>query len=366
MKFTISSQVNAIDAYEAGKPLKELERELGITNAVKLASNENPLGCSPKVREAVLENLAGVHRYPESTAPDLTRMLADRFGVGTDNIVIGNGSDEIISLLCHAFLNPGDQALMPLPSFLMYEICVKIAKGEPVMMPLKGFDTDLDALADAVGPKTRMVFITNPFNPTGGVITKAEFDAFAKRIPDDVLIVADEAYAEFVREPGVYNSLETPLVDDRIVTLRTFSKAYGLAGFRVGYGVMDRTVAEILHRIRPPFNVNSLAQVAACAALSDGEFLKESVACAHHGLDELTRGLADMGLPCLPSQSNFLMVDVKQDSKAVFEKLLRRGVIARSMKSYGFVSWLRVNAGTKGENRAFLDALDAVLNGEKV
>ena len=361
MKFTMSSQVKTIKAYEAGKPLKELERELGITEAVKLASNENPLGCSPKVKDAVLENLSQVHRYPESAAPELARLLADKYGVEPKHIVLGNGSDEVISLLCHGFLNEGDEALMPLPSFLMYEICVKIAKGVPVMVPLKGFDTDLDALIDGIGPKTRMVFVTNPFNPTGGVISKADFEAFARKVPENILIIVDEAYAEFVRDEAVHNALENPLADERIVSLRTFSKAYGLAGFRVGYGIMDEKVAEVLHRIRPPFNVNSLAQAAACAAIQDDDFLAKSVQCAHDGLDELVAGLADMGLSCLPSQSNFLMVDVKTDAVEVFDALLQEGVIARSMKSYGFETYLRVNTGTSEENQAFLAALKKVL-----
>ncbi|MCG8568010.1 MAG: histidinol-phosphate transaminase [Desulfobacterales bacterium] len=357
----MSSTVETIQAYEAGKPLKELERELGIKEAVKLASNENPLGCSPAIKDAVLHHLSQMHRYPESAAPELTEMLAEKYGVSTGNVVIGNGSDDIICLLCHAFLNPGEEALMPLPSFLMYEICVKIAKGNPIMVPLKGFDTDLEALIQGIGPKTRMVFITNPFNPTGGTISRSDFIEFSRRVPADVLIVVDEAYAEFVRDDSVYDSLERPLADDRIITLRTFSKAYGLAGFRVGYGIMDEGVAQILHRIRQPFNVNSLAQVAACAALADGEFLAQSVQCAHDGLDQLVSGLRDMGLSCLPSQSNFLMVDVGRDSKKVFNALLKEGVIARSMKSYGFKNYLRVNAGLPEENQAFLAALKSVL-----
>ena len=361
MKFTVSSQVETIKPYEAGKPLSELEREYGIKNAVKLASNENPLGCSPRVTEAVQGAFPHLHRYPDPTAPALCEKLCDLYGIQMENLVLGNGSDEVIALLCHAFLNAGDEALMPLPSFLMYEICVKTAKGSPIMVPLKGVETDLDALVQGVTDKTRMVFITNPFNPTGGVITREEFENFARQIPEDVLIIVDEAYAEFVRDKGVFNSLEAPLVDKRIVSLRTFSKAYGLAGFRVGYGVMDRDVAEVLHRIRPPFNVNALAQVAACAALEDRDFLNKSVKLAHDGLDELTRGLGAMGLECLPSQANFLMVDVKQDAAQVFKALLKHGVITRAMASYGFGNHLRVSVGTPEENQLFLTALQRVL-----
>ena len=361
MKFTMSSQVETIKPYEAGKPLSELEREYGIRNAVKLASNENPLGCSPRVAEAVCAALPHVHRYPDPTAPTLGEKLSNLYGVQMENIVLGNGSDEVISLLCHAFLNAGDEALMPLPSFLMYEICVKTAKGHPVMVPLKGVETDLDALIQGVTDKTRMVFITNPFNPTGGVITRGDFEDFAARLPEDILIIVDEAYMEFVRDDSVYNSLSDPLVDKRIVTLRTFSKAYGLAGFRVGYGIMDTEVAEVLQRIRPPFNVNALAQVAACQALEDKEFLNKSVELAHRGLDELSRGLESMGLECLPSQANFFMVDVKQDAAGIFKSLLKHGVITRAMTSYGFGNHLRVSVGTFEENKAFLSALKRVL-----
>lgn len=254
---------------------------------------------------------------------------------------------------------------MPLPSFLMYEISVKTAKGVPVMVPLEDFTTNLDGLIQAVTPKTKMVFVTNPFNPTGAVITVDEFSAFAARVPEDVLIIVDEAYIEFVREDSVYNSLARPLADSRIVTLRTFSKAYGLAGFRIGYGVMDREVAEILNRIRQPFNVNSLAQAAAEAALADEAFLEKSIQGIRQGIDDLTSALVQMGLKVLPTQSNFLMVDLAVDSRDIFEKMLRRGVVVRSMASYGFDTFLRINTGTPEENRACIDALKTVLERQK-
>ncbi len=263
----VCDQVATIKPYEAGKPLKEVEREYNITNVVKLASNENPLGFSPMVNDAVNHHIEDMNRYPESSAYELVQGLSKKYKVQADNIVVGNGSDDIIALLCHGFLNPGDEAVMPLPSFLMYEISVKTAKGIPVMVPLKDFSTNLQGIADQINKKTKMVFITNPFNPTGSTITDDEFETFIKKVPEDVLVIVDEAYIEFVRDDTVYNSLKDPLTDPRIVSLRTFSKAYGLAGFRVGYGIMDAAIAEILNRIRQPFNVNSLAQVAATAAL---------------------------------------------------------------------------------------------------
>ena len=361
MKFTISRPVRTIKAYEPGKPLKEVEREYHISHAVKLASNENPFGYSPNVRDAVLAHLDDMNRYPESSAWDLVQGLAGKFGISSENIVVGNGSDDIIALLAHAFLNPGDEALMPLPSFLMYEISVKTAKGEPVMVPLTDFSTNLDGILEHITPKTRMIFITNPFNPTGSTITADEFSAFSDRVPEDVLIIVDEAYIEFVRDDTVYNSLHHPLSDLRIVTLRTFSKAYGLAGFRVGYGVMDKAVAEVLQRIRQPFNVNSLAQAAAVAALDDEAFLKQSIRATHEGLDFLISELSQMNIPCLPTQSNFLMLNLEIDASRVFEQMLTQGVIVRSLKSYGFDTFLRVNTGTQKENKAFIAALKTVL-----
>ncbi len=361
MTITPSSQLSAIKPYEAGKPLKEFQREYQLDHVVKLASNENALGFSPKVTEAVVQNLSGMNRYPEPIAHDLCRKLSEKFQVSTDNLVIGNGSDDIIALLAHGYLNPGDEALMPLPSFLMYEISVRTAKGCPVMVPLKDFTTNLDGLVEKLSSKTRLIFITNPFNPTGSVITRDEFADFLKKIPDDVIIVVDEAYIEFVRDKQVFDSLEHPLADPRIVTLRTFSKAYGLAGFRVGYGIMDARIAQTLNRIRQPFNVNGLAQAAATAAIDDDQFLKKSVAATHQGLDYLYAELGTMGIPTLPTQANFLMLDVRTDATAVFQKMLHLGVIVRSMKSYGFDTFLRVNTGTPEENQLFIQALKQVL-----
>jgi len=363
MTFSISKSVSKIKAYEAGKPLKEVAREYGITSAVKLASNENPFGYSPKVARAVQDQLGAMNRYPEPVAHDLVKKMAARYGIGPEHIVLGNGSDDIIALLAHGFLNPGEEAVMPLPSFLMYEISVKTAKGVPVMVPLADFTTNLEGLIRAITPKTRMVFITNPFNPTGATLTAEEFMDFSARVPEDVLIIVDEAYIEFVRDNRVYNALADPLADARIVTLRTFSKAYGLAGFRIGYGIMDQEIARILNRIRQPFNVNSLAQVAAKAAFEDQDFLNYSITAIHQGLDYLIKELTAMGLTVLPTQSNFFMVDVAQEAAGVFQAMLKEGVIVRSMASYGFDTFLRINAGTPEENRACIHALKRVLKG---
>ncbi|OGQ93196.1 MAG: histidinol-phosphate transaminase [Desulfobacula sp. RIFOXYA12_FULL_46_16] len=361
MKFKISETLSTIKAYEAGKPLAEVEREYKIQDIIKLASNENPLGFSPRVHDAVNAHMRDMNRYPESSGYLLKNKLAQKFKVSSDHIVLGNGSDDIIGLLCHGFLNPGDEAVMPLPSFLMYEISVKTAKGRPVMVPLVDFSTNLNGIIEAISPKTRMIFITNPFNPTGSTISSQAFNLFLTKVPDDVIIILDEAYIEFVRDEAVYNSLENPLADPRIVTLRTFSKVYGLAGFRVGYGIMDSEIAEVLNRIRQPFNVNTLAQAAAVAALEDEAFVEKTVRTIHDGLDYLFSELDALGLRCLPTQSNFLMVDLKTDATRIFKEMLKFGVIVRSMKSYGFDTFLRITAGTREENIILMDTLKKVI-----
>ncbi len=361
MKPRTNRYIDSIKAYEPGKPVKELERELGIKNSVKLASNENPIGLSSKVADAVRENLLSMNRYPDPVAHDLSSALALKHKVSTGNIVIGNGSDEIISLLANAFLDKGDEALMPLPSFLMYEICVKIAKGIPVMVPLADYKIDFNKMVEKINEKTRIIFLTNPFNPTGTIFTREEFINFSKDVPEDVLIVVDEAYIEFAGHTGCFNSLEPPLEDERVVSLRTFSKAYGLAGFRLGYGVMDIQLSEIIHKIRPPFNVNSLAQAAGLAALHDDRFLNKSVESILKGIDYLKAGLDGIGLEYCPTHANFIMVNVDKDSYQVFNDLLKLGVIVKSMKSYGFDNWIRVNAGTINENKLFIEALKQVI-----
>jgi histidinol-phosphate aminotransferase len=233
------------------------------------------------------------------------------------------------------------------------------------MVPLKDYTTNLDGIAKKVGPRTKMVFVTNPFNPTGSTITRDEFLDFSQKIPEDVIIVVDEAYIEFVRDPLVFNSLADPLKDPRVVTLRTFSKAYGLAGFRIGYGIMDAQVAQILNRIRQPFNVNTLAQVAAEAAIKDEAFLNKSIKATQDGIDYLKSELTGMGLVPLPTQSNFIMVDMKTDATGIFKKMLGQGVIVRSLKSYGFDTFLRVNTGTREENQIFIGALKQVLKADQ-
>jgi histidinol-phosphate aminotransferase len=350
-----------IPPYVPGKPMAELAREYGISDCIKLVSNENPLGPSPAALAAIEAHLGDLHRYPDGAGHDLTHKLAAKYQVAPEQLVLGNGSDEIIGLLAQALLGPGDEVLIPSPSFLMYEISVRSMGAIPRFVPLKDLAIDLDGLVGQVNQHTRLVFICNPNNPTGTAITVDDMRAFLSQLPKRVVVAVDEAYIEFASDPTCFNSLRHDAGSPRLVTLRTFSKAYGLAGLRVGYGVMPTALADVLQRIRPPFNVNSIAQVAAAAALADDRFLRETIELVHAGLKALAAALDRMGLRHYPTQSNFFLIDVERPADQVFEQLLQRGVIVRSMRSYGFERFIRINIGLPEENARFIEALEAVL-----
>jgi histidinol-phosphate aminotransferase len=361
MTIRVPDNIRAIKPYVPGKPMEELERELGIARSIKLASNENPLGPSPLALNALKEATAHLHRYPDGSGHVFTQALAHHLGCPVETIVIGNGSDDIIALLAHTLLRPGERAIMPRPSFLMYEIAVRTVGAEPVFVPLQDLAIDLDGMLQAVDADTRLVFLCNPNNPTGTIIASTDFARFVDALPPEVVVVVDEAYIEFVRAPGCLQSSAYWGSDRPVVTLRTFSKLYGLAGLRVGYGVMPAELAGYLNRIRQPFNVNSLAQVAARAALQDRDFVARTLRVVHDGLDFLSQALTEMGVRFFPTQSNFFLIDVEQDAEAFFQAMLRQGVIVRSMKGYGYPRYIRVNVGTAEENERFLKALGKVL-----
>jgi histidinol-phosphate aminotransferase len=361
MKLKIPDYILDIAPYVPGKPIDELERECGIGNSIKLASNENPLGPSPKAMEAIGRQISGLHRYPDGAGHLLLNKLAAKLNVLPDQIVMGNGSDDILGLLSRALLQPGDEAIIPTPSFLMYLIVTQSAGAVPVQVPLRDMGIDLAEILRRVTPKTRLVFICNPNNPTGTMVTQEALQIFLKALPPEVVVVLDEAYIEFVRDARCARGLSFMDGDPVIVTLRTFSKIYGLAGLRVGYGVMPKPLAQLLNRIRMPFNVNSLAQVAAVAALDDTEFFEKTTALIHDGLDFLFAELAKRNLRCFPTQTNFFLIDMQHDAKVVFERFLRQGVIVRSMSAYGFPTFIRINVGLPEENRRFLAALDRVM-----
>ena len=340
--------------------MEEVEREYGISDSVKLASNENPLGPSPKAMAAITHALSKLNRYPDGAAHDLTRALSRHLDVPAESLILGNGSDELIGLLCMALLQPGDEAIIPRPSFLMYDISVRATGATPVFMPLRDMAIDLEGILGRITPETRMVFICNPNNPTGTIVEKNSFRGFLDKLPSNVAVVIDEAYAEFVRDAAYARGMAFLPEYPNLAVLRTFSKAYGLAGLRIGYGVMAQELAELLHRIRPPFNASSLAQAGALAALGDQEFLQKTVSLVHNGLDDLYTALEARGIHYIPSQANFFMIDMGKSADAVFEQMLRLGIIVRSMKSYGYPEFIRINAGLPEENQRFLKALDTI------
>ncbi|MGB0910794.1 MAG: histidinol-phosphate transaminase [Nitrospirales bacterium] len=357
MSLKVHPNISSLVPYSPGKPLDELERELGITNAIKLASNENPLGPSPKAQAILADGVATLNRYPDGGAHYLRRALADRWKVTADQVIVGNGSDEVISLLIKAFLAPGEEAVMADHTFVMYKISVQGAHGVPVEVPLKDWRHDLSAMAKAVTDKTRLIFLCNPNNPTGTMVSTAEVDAFLASLPDHVIVVCDEAYYEYVRSAEYPDSLQYVKQQRPVVVLRTFSKIYGLAGLRVGYGITTTEIVDYVNRIRPPFNANSLAQLAALGALEDEEHVATSRSVNESEMDVLEQALTKMGMVTIPSQANFIYFDTQRDGRQVFDALLREGVIIRHIKG----SMIRVTIGKPEENRRFLDVLGGVL-----
>jgi histidinol-phosphate aminotransferase len=361
MKLSVPEYILSLKPYVAGKPLEELEREYGVKDAIKLASNENPLGPSPMALEAIRQSAEKLHRYPNSGSYDLCRHLAKRLNLKCENIVLGNGSDDLIAMLAKVLLQPGDEAVLPEPSFLFYEIVIKSSGAVAVGVPLKSGATDLNGMRERISSKTRLIFLNNPHNPTGSLIPKQALDPFIEALPPHILLVIDEAYIEFVRDRNCPNSIDYLNSGKIVVGLRTFSKAYGLAGLRIGYGLMPVFLAELLHRVRQPFNVNSLAQAAAIAALEDQDFLKKTMQLVHEELEFLYRALDELGLNYGRSEANFFLIQVGKNADEVFEDLLRQGVIVRSMSSYGYPDCIRVNVGLHHENMRLLEALEKIL-----
>ena len=359
LKKLVSEEIEALVPYPPGKPIEEVERELGIKGSIKLASNENPLGPSPKAVDAVTNALKNLNRYPDGGCYYLKEKLASRLGVKPENIIIGNGSNEIIELVVRTFLRPGEEAVMGNPSFAVYPLVVPAAGGKAVLVPLKNLTHDLDAMADAITEKTKIVFIANPNNPTGTMNTKAQLDKFIGRLPDDIILVLDEAYYEFVTSKDFPNSFEYLKEGKNVVILRTFSKIYGLAGLRVGYGIAPERLNFYMNKVRQPFNVNSLAQIAAMAALDDEEHLKRSQKNNADGLKFLYGEIKAMGFEYVPTHANFFLIKVGK-GKEVYDALLKQGVIVRPMASYGLGEYIRVTVGTPEENKRFVEAIKKV------
>lgn len=363
MKPCVPEHIASLTPYPPGKPMEELEREYGIRNSIKLASNENPLGPSPKAVEAVCSALDRLHRYPDGSGYYLRKRLSEKFDLPFDGIVLGNGSNEIIELVIRVFLLPGDEVLIPAPSFLVYKLAVQTVGARGVPIPLKDLTIDLDRTLEAVTPRTKIIFINNPNNPTGTIVKRSHFESFLRGLPPKIVLVLDEAYIEFARDQDIPSGFDyiRRAEGPGVIVLRTFSKAYGLAGLRIGYGAMDPGIADYLHRVRQPFNTGTLAQIGALAALDDEDFLAESRDTVWKGLRYLYEEVERLGLEPLPTEANFFLIRVPLDAQKLYEAMLRRGVIVRAMNAYGLDRYIRINAGLPEENRRFIEALAETL-----
>jgi histidinol-phosphate aminotransferase len=358
----VASHVISIPPYVPGKPIAELKRKLGIQHAIKMASNENPLGPSPAAVNALRESLKESNIYPESSAPVLRSALARSFNVSPDSVILGNGSDEIMEMCAHVFITPGDEAIMADTTFSMYQICVEAFGGTAVTVPLRNYKFDLKAIASAVTERTRLIFLAIPNSPTGTIVSQAEFDSFIKDLPTDRLVlIVDEAYREYVSNGDCPNGiayLEKPLP---VLVLRTFSKIYGLAGLRVGYGFAESWLIELLNRVRPPFNVNSLAQVAALAALDDKDHVERTLRMTREGIQFLSQELKKLGAEVILSEANFVCFCMGYDAAPIYNALLQRGIIVRHLASFGMDQCIRVTVGLKEDNVRFINALKNIV-----
>ena len=356
----VNEPILDIHPYQPGKPIEELERELGIPGAVKLASNENPFPPPPGVLEALRKTLAGLHRYPDGSGYYLRQALAKKHGVSPESIVLGNGSNELIELLARTFVRPGEEVVLPHPSFVVYPSIVQAVGGTRVVVTLKEHRIDLSKMRHAVTALTKMVFIANPNNPTGTIVTAEEVETFLDKVPGHVIVVFDEAYYDFAAGPDFPDTLGHVRHGRRVVVLRTFSKMASLAGLRVGYAVADPDCIALVNRIRQPFNVNTLAQVAALAALGDESHVQRSVEAVREGVRSLAAALTALGVRHVPSRANFILAEF-EDATRVYEQLLKLGVIVRPMTSFGLERALRITVGTPGENARLVEALRTVL-----
>lgn len=347
-------------AYDPGKPIEETARELGLEpgDIIKLASNENPLGPSPKAVEAMKAAAEGVHIYPDGGGYQLRSAIADKFGFDRSNVVISNGSNEIIELIGHGFLNPGDEVIAAEHAFVVYKLMATLFGADTIEVPDPDFVHDLDAMADAITPRTRMIFIANPNNPTGTMVDEAAIDRFMARVPDHVVVIFDEAYHEFV--PDAPDTLKYIREGRNVVVMRTFSKIQGLAGLRIGFGLTTPEIAGILQKCRQPFNTNSIAQAGAVAGLLDEDHQRRTRELNDEGRAYLEHSFEEMGLEYVPSFANFVLVKVG-DGDAVFQAMLKRGVIIRAMRGYKLPEWVRISVGTMPQNERCIATLKEVL-----
>ncbi len=346
-----------IKPYVPGKPISDVQRELGLKSVIKLASNENPFGCSPKVIRAITGYLSEISLYPDGNTTLLREKLAKIHGLRPDRFVFGAGSNEIISFIAQIFLNPGDESIYAEPSFVWYETAVRATGATPVIVPLKDFTHDLEKMKNAITEKTKIIWICNPNNPTGTIITADEQNSFLEAVPKDVVVVLDEAYYEFARVGDYPESVLLLEKYPNIIILRTFSKAFGLASLRVGYGMASSEINSYLNRIRPPFNINTLAQAASCAALDDENFVSMVIAENRKGLVQLYNAFKNLSLRFIESYANFIWVETPIPSGEMFRKLLHKGIIVRPFMG----NWLRITVGSEEENNTLIKALSELV-----
>ena len=362
LKKLVNKGIDGLSPYEPGKPIEDLERELGIKNAVKLASNENPVGPSPKIIDSIEKIVKETHRYPDGNATRLKAKISRKFNILENQVTVGNGSNDIIEFVARSFLGPNDSAVYSEHAFAVYPLVVRAVGAMGIEVPAKNFSHDLEAMLDSIEENTKLIFIANPNNPTGSFIEQSELLNFLEKVPEELIVLLDQAYFE-------YSSFETTDLEfdvlerfPNLVISRSFSKAYGLAGFRVGYSVSSIEIADYLNRVRQPFNANSLALYAAEIALDDDQFIKKCLELNFEQKQILFNGLQASGFECLPSRANFISFDCGEDSNDAFNKLLLEGVIVRSLRVYKMPNFLRVSVGLPEENLTFLEKIKSTLS----
>ena len=353
--------VQGLSPYQAGKPIEELERELGITGIVKLASNENPLGPSPFAIAACEKAIRDMTRYPDANGFELKRAISEKFALQPQQLTLGCGSNDVLDLIARTFLGPQTSAVFSQYAFVVYPIATQACGARAIVTPAKNWGHDLDAMAAAIAVDTRVVFIANPNNPTGTALSKTELLNFLRRVPERVVVVLDEAYTEYVDADDFPNGLALLAEFPNLIVTRTFSKAYGLAGLRVGYAASNPQIADLLNRVRAPFNVNSVGLAAAAATLADDDYLLRSRSMNLQGMAQVVAGIGAAGLSVIPSAGNFVTMATRGDAMPVYQRLLREGVIVRPLVPYGMPDHLRISIGLPDENAKFLAALSKVL-----
>lgn len=359
----VRDNVKGMKKYKPGKGIKEVKREYGLNKVIKMASNENPLGHSEQVLSCLNDPDCSFHQYPDSNCNQLKSSLSDFYNLNKEKLFIGNGSDEIIDHIMTVFVEKGDEVILADPSFIKYKLAVQASGGISKEIPLtEDYRHDLDRMAESVTEKTKVIFICNPNNPTGTTVEREKLLDFIKRTPSDVLLVIDQAYYEYVTEADYFKGLKFLDQYSNLILLRTFSKIYGMAGFRVGYGIANPGLVELLNRVRSPFNVNKVGQMAATAALHDQEHVRISKECNEKGKQYLYNALDELGIEYIPTQGNFLLINTELNAVNVFEKLMRQGVIVRPGNIFGLPTWIRVTIGRRADNQEFIKQLKQIIS----